>query len=354
MDSAEPACSTSTPDGTLKKDLIDKELFQVELLANDDEKFILKIGKKNNKIVFLADEKYNLTPIYYSATLDYDDFLHLGKSFKLCDDLDSVEKTLSFFLEKYNDKEKGYNLSIIKKSKKCFLLTFNVLLTANQNDDFSVELRGIEQDPWEINCYLKEVLKMYLKEYGTEVIDKREELNSLFISIKHDIITDFKDIELINEGLKHQTNKKIKKMKLIYKATEDDDSSDSFHDHCDGISNTLVLVKTTNGKRFGGFTTQKWEKNDNYVIDNSAFLFSLDTKNCYYIYDINHAIYGNKSRGPCFGGGHDLCIQSGCLSNNISYESTGHSYETKGLKMVLSGSTQFQVDDYEVYQLELI
>ena len=354
MDSAKPACSTATPDGTLKKDLIDKELFQVELLANDDEKFMLKIGKKNNNIVFLADEKYNLTPIYYSATLEYEDFLSLSKSFKLCDNMENIEKTLSYFMEKYNDKEKGYNLSITKKSKKLFLLNFNVLLTAGQNDDFSIELKGIEQNPWEINDYLIEVLKMYLKKYGPEIIDKIEELNSLFISINHDIISDIKDLELINEGLKHQTNKKIKKMKLIYKATLDDDTSESFHDHCDNISNTLILVKTTNGKKFGGFTTQKWQKNDNYVIDNSAFLFSLDTKNNYYINDANHAIYGNKSRGPCFGGGHDLCIMSGCLSNNISYENSGHSYETKGLKMVLSGGTQFQVDDYEVYQLELI
>ena len=96
------------------------------------------------------------------------------------------------------------------------------------------------------------------------------------------------------------------------------------------------------------------KKNDNYVMDNAAFLFSLDTKECYYIYDSMHAIYGNKSRGPCFGGGHDLCLHSGCLSNDSSYESTGHSYETQGKKYVLSGISQFQVEDYEVYQIELI
>ena len=356
MDSAKPAneTATSTPDGTLKKDLIEKELFSVELLANDEEKFMLTVGLKEKNIVFIVDEKYNLTPIYYTASLDYDDFLCLGKSFKLCDDIESIEKTLSYFLEKYNDKENGYKLSIIKKSRKCLLLKFNVLLTANQIEEFSIELKGIEQDPWEINSYLKDVLKLYLEKYGTKIIDSREEINSLFISAGHDIFSNIKDIELINTGLKHQANKKIKKMKMIYKASVDGDSSDSFHEHCDNIPNTLVLVKTSDGKRFGGFTSQKWQKNDNYVIDNTAFLFSLDKKECYYIYDANHAIYGNKSRGPCFGSGHDLCLHSGCLSNSISYESSGYSYETQGVKFTLAGRNLFQVEDYEVYQIELI
>ena len=346
--------SKITTDGSLKRDEIEEELFSVELLANDDEKFILTIGKKDENIVFIADEKYNLTPIYYKASLDFDDFMMLGKAFRLCDDMDNVEKTLRYFLEKFSDKEKNYDLSIKKVSKKNFLLCFNVLLTANQKEEFTIELKGIEQSPLEINSYLRDILKLYLKEYGTEIIDEKELLTSLFISMRHYIITDIKDLQIIFKGIKHQTNKKIKKMKLIYSALEDGDSAESFHKHCDGISNTLIIIKTINGKKFGGFTTQKWKNNNNYIMDNAAFLFSLDEKECYYINDCEHAIYGNKTRGPCFGGGFDLCIHDGCLNNNNSYECSGVSYDMKGKKLMLNGENQFQIDDYEVYQIYLL
>ena len=109
----------------------------------------------------------------------------------------------------------------------------------------------------------------------TEIIDEKELLTSLFISMRHYIITDIKDLQIIFKGIKKQTNKKIKKMKLIYSALEDGDSAESFHKHCDGISNTLIIIKTINGKKFGGFTTQKWKNNNNYVMDNAAFLFSF-------------------------------------------------------------------------------
>ena len=65
----------------------------------------------------------------------------------------------------------------------------------------------------------------------------------------------------------------------------------------------------------------------------------------------SYNIYGDSSYGPAFGG-LDFYINDSCNSNN-SGDNSGHSYETNGKKYVLSGSSSFLVQDYEVYQLEL-
>lgn len=47
--------------------------------------------------------------------------------------------------------------------------------------------------------------------------------------------------------------------KLIYRASEHNYTAKSFHQYCDDKGPTLVLVKSTNGCIFGGYTTQSWK-----------------------------------------------------------------------------------------------
>ena len=63
-------------------------------------------------------------------------------------------------------------------------------------------------------------------------------------------------------------------------------------------------------------------------------------------------IYGSSSYGPSWGGGYDLYLSNGCLSNNES-GTTQSSFDYKGKKNALSGSNNFQVEDYETYELIL-
>ena len=48
------------------------------------------------------------------------------------------------------------------------------------------------------------------------------------------------------------------KWKLIYRASEHDYTSESFHRHCDDRGPTLVVIKSSGGWIFGGYTTQSW------------------------------------------------------------------------------------------------
>ena len=46
--------------------------------------------------------------------------------------------------------------------------------------------------------------------------------------------------------------------KLLYRASEHEYSAESFHEYCDDKRPTLVVIKSTTGYIFGGYTTQSW------------------------------------------------------------------------------------------------
>ena len=49
-----------------------------------------------------------------------------------------------------------------------------------------------------------------------------------------------------------------KQMKLIYRASEHGYRAKSFHDYCDNKGPTLIIIKSSEGWIFGGYTTQSW------------------------------------------------------------------------------------------------
>ena len=51
------------------------------------------------------------------------------------------------------------------------------------------------------------------------------------------------------------------KWKLLYRASEHEYTPESFHEYCDGKSPTLIIIKSTDGWIFGGYTTQSWNGN---------------------------------------------------------------------------------------------
>ena len=46
---------------------------------------------------------------------------------------------------------------------------------------------------------------------------------------------------------------------MIYRASEHGYTAKSFHNYCDDKGPTLVIVKSSRGWIFGGYTTQSWQ-----------------------------------------------------------------------------------------------
>ena len=124
------------------------------------------------------------------------------------------------------------------------------------------------------------------------------------------------EFKLINLGIKNRLNKKVKGLKKLYQALIDGDDVINFHSKCDNIPNTLVLIKSAENRRFGGFTSIPWtssEKNE-YKDDPNAFLFSLDKQRIYSYKKEGNAIYNDKNYGPWFGN-EDIQINPHCIEN---------------------------------------
>ncbi len=52
------------------------------------------------------------------------------------------------------------------------------------------------------------------------------------------------------------------KWKLIYRSSEHDYTARSFHEYCDNKRPTLIIIKSSEGWIFGGYTTQSWKYTD--------------------------------------------------------------------------------------------
>ena len=91
--------------------------------------------------------------------------------------------------------------------------------------------------------------------------------------------------DMLYKEIENKMNKRIKKIKKLYQATIDEGDPINFHNNCDNISNTLVLIKSEGNRRFGGFTPIPWKSNRVYKknSENKTFVFSLDNKKIYYL-----------------------------------------------------------------------
>ena len=59
------------------------------------------------------------------------------------------------------------------------------------------------------------------------------------------------------------------KWRLLYRASEHGYRAESFHDYCDNKGSTLVVIKSSGGWIFGGYTTRSWSTNgilNHYII----------------------------------------------------------------------------------------
>lgn len=184
----------------------------------------------------------------------------------------------------------------------------------------------------------------------------REELKELMKSLD---ITSSKiiDEDLTNELLDLCEILPDEKIRLVYRASKHGFSADQFHFWCDDVPNTLMIIKSTCGSIFGGYTNAAWDKSNSYKNDPEAFLFSLvNREDEPERIDISNtsskAIYCGAIFGPTFGYGHDLHISF----DSKSYSRLGASYENRYhfgsvKKNYLTESQNFDIFDIEIYHI---
>ena len=145
---------------------------------------------------------------------------------------------------------------------------------------------------------------------------------------------------------------------LLYRKSRDSDKSLIFHEKCDKINGTLIVIKTETGLKFGGYTNETWEGNNICKFDKSAFIFSLNNNKIYDIKPNSNAIYCSPQAGPCFCGKNVatllVCNNSDInggmcsIAENSNYNGYNYDYE------INNGQNQFRITEYEVFKVTIV
>ena len=157
------------------------------------------------------------------------------------------------------------------------------------------------------------------------------------------------------------------KWKLTYRASEHGFGFDDFHSKCAFQKNCLTIMKSENGNVFGGYIDGAWNKKNEFMEDENAYLFSLINKDdkpfkikcsvpedaAFGLRDSEIQVYGSY---PEEGGGSDLWLSADSNVNKDSGSNLGNSYihpdyplESSQAKEFLAGSYRFKTLEIEMY-----
>ena len=187
---------------------------------------------------------------------------------------------------------------------------------------------------------------MILNKINSKIINKAEELEFLENRLKY------------NEVLK----KRNIIYKLLYRISENGNDIQSFHSKCDNIKGTLIIIKTTKGMKFGGYTEQIWNSNKNDSITRKdgkgiCFCFSLDLFKIYnFNDDYKHSICCCDDCGPCFSGDvaafFEIKNNNGLLFGNTNYTIKSNSFgKVDNDYEFNNGENEFGIIEMEVFQI---
>ena len=170
------------------------------------------------------------------------------------------------------------------------------------------------------------------------------------IGIEKNIIKHPGELDEISSRIQRTLNKKNIKYKIIFRSNIDGDCASTFHEKCDKIRNTLILIKASGNKRFGGFTTETWDGNDINKKDEKSFIFSIDKMKIYDIIPGQNAINCNPDLGPVFLG--QIKLLDKFFTQGGTTSTKGKNYKTLEDFEITDGAEKFGVQEVEVYQIK--
>ena len=331
-----------------------------EIISGID-KYQFKLLNKGNSLLITSNLQKGLTKFEYEGEFNLD-YIKQVKLFTL---YDSIDECLDEIFT-------GINTGNNKMVENTNYITLIVPLTNKEYKEIKFDLKIKEKKDKNKIEDLYNIIneqKKEINELKTENNNLKERINSIENNVKD--LLNFKneineakgkltiDSNIINgnksyeKALKNwiEPNKGIKS-ELLYRLSKDGDSISTFHNKCDNISPTLVLVESLDGYKFGGFTTCIWDSKSIDKNDGNTFLFSFNKNqkfNKKYNQYCNRDIYsGDGSNGPYFG----YCDLFFChsMKNCVSYEGNQYSF-LNDKDLANNKDNSFEVKEVEVYRL---
>ena len=335
----------------------ENETFKQENGLLNKENNSLKTENENlrNELAKYKEQFEKLKNNYTSLQKDAEALQEQNKEFlQLKETLENNNEILKNNLEQFNKDNETLkqNLTMATNQNQALANEINVLKSNAQKSQYNEEeIKNMmeELNAYRIKAQENDMLKKHIEEleYQIQAIQERQEEEDVK-EVKGDIIHDMNELEMITKKI-NKENKRII-INLLYKASADSDSAAVFHEKCDGANNTIVLVETKDGKRFGGYTTKSWTGNCVEKADPDAFIFSFDKMKTYDNIPGDDAIGCYPKFGPIFLGCQIKIFDNAFTRGGTTFEkelnfNTEEDYELTG------GNRTFDVKDIEVYEV---
>ena len=269
----------------------------------NEEKEKLKLKIKNIFTVLKDALNNRENELLVNVDKEYDDLF--GKD-NIIKDIELVPNKIKLSLDKLKDIENSQTEdNIYELIDKCIKVEneINIINNIDSNinniyDSKSTQIKFIPEES-QINEFIDSVQNFGDLKVIQTIDDNVVNLSSI---IEDDKIT---CNDLIHKWIEEEINKKEIKFKSIFKMSENGTTSEDFHKYCDNKGPTLILIKTTKNKIFGGFTPLNWKNKGFWIKDsnNRTFIFSLNSKKKYKLLTENSdGIFCFDIFGPNFGG----------------------------------------------------
>ena len=179
--------------------------------------------------------------IYFELQIKYIDFHNTSK---LYEEINSLKLKIS-------ELEKQQNKNEFKKIND----EITALKEKNTKKDLIIE---------KLSKSLEEIEK-----WKKEIEDRENNEKNWRNKIDSKIITKKEELDFISDRIQNTEILKKKQIyyKLLFRATRDGTNNMHFHGKCDGIPNTISIIQTTKGYKFGGYIEKEWNITDGWVND---------------------------------------------------------------------------------------
>ena len=373
-----------TLDAPPVRNIEDYPNIQYQIKGQDSKQYNLKIYQTEKNIMYVISVANDILNIKYKSEFNLQEFHNLNRIFR---QYISLEELFNLYFKSLkeneiiiNKQDKNIKLSLLiefrgQKEEIIFILNptniqyEQALISLNEKiNNIELLFKKEQSEKIELNKKIKTleenldkkdiiinnlIERIYNLEKQIQRLNDKKETSKFNID---SVIIKSNELNLIEEGIKHNFNKSIRNFELLIRGSKDGFTSNDFHNKCDNKNFTMAFIETTDGRRFGGFTEEVWDQSG-WKKGPRSFIFSLDNKEIYYLREGKNAIHCYKkgdSNFLGFGEGHDFKLYDNCDKNYICYDSSGNSFNTNGKNYALAGKYNYCVKDYEVHKIYLI